>query len=270
MLSKQVSSRGVGAISRVQSRGFFDFIAETKRSTGGGVSVSDKKAATESFSWEFLDYFTKYEPERAADFQKEQAQSLSAESFIAAKVPQVANFDFSKWREKIKDPQFVDRAEAEVQGVENYWSSFQRYEQTNEWSQAGWAEESTRDYSFIKIEANEKTKQEAREAQAREAMEKHRELLEEIKLDYEQLEAERDLYVQQTDTLQFALHPQLAEMSEETCAGKQTFHDYVMTGAMYQRYVKYERLAQAQNENRRQMFLDRYKQHSHLRGFFDS
>jgi len=258
-------------VQRANTRGFFDFVAESKRSTGEGLSVADSFTATESsFSWDFLDYFKKYEPERGADFQKEQHQSISAESFISSKAPHVASVDFSKWREKIKDPHFVEKAEAEMHAIEKYWSSFTRYEQTNEWSQAGWAEEATRDYSFIKTDPQENVKQQAREAQAREVMEKHRELLEEIKLDYEQLEAERDLHVQQTDTLTFALHPQLAEMQEETSAGKQTFHDYVMSGKMYQRYVKYERLAQAQNENRRQMFLDRYKEHSHLRGFFDS
>eukprot|EP00494_Astrolonche_serrata_P026803 UN27066 len=97
-------------------------------------------------------------------------------------------------------------------------------------------------------------------------MEKHRELLEEIKLDYEQLEAERDLFDHAEEMSDFALHPQLAEMQEETAAGKQTFHDFLMGKDVYSKYMRLERLAQAQNETRRQQFLDRNKHYSYLRG----
>merc|ERR1719412_2989693 len=106
------------------------------------------------------------------------------------------------------------------------------------------------DYSFEKVEANEKETQQAKVVQAQEVMEKHRELLEEVKLDYEQLEAERDLFATSEETVQFALHPQLAEVQEETAAGKQTFHDFLMSSQLYVKYVKVERLAQAQTESR--------------------
>merc|ERR1712173_119917 len=112
----------------------------------------------------------------------------------------------------------------------------------NEWSTAGWQEEQTREYSFQK-------------------------LVEEIRLDYEQLEAERDLFATSEDCVHFALHPQLAEQQEETHAGKQSFSDFQMRGNRYARYVKKERLAQAQNENRRKIFLERWKHYSYLRGY---
>ena len=57
------------------------------------------------------------------------------------------------------------------------------------------------------------------------------------------------------EMVQHALHPQLAELQEETAAGKQTFTDFLMRGNRYARYVKKERLAQAQNENRRKIFF---------------
>ena len=69
------------------------------------------------------------------------------------------------------------------------------------------------------------------------------------------------------EMVQHALHPQLAELQEETAAGKQTFTDFLMRGNRYARYVKKERLAQAQNENRRKIFLERWKHYSYLRGY---
>merc|ERR1719343_1125964 len=119
--------------------------------------------------------------------------------------------DFEKWRTKIADPTFVDKLEQEFKATEDYWSKFTKYEQTNEWSPAGWAEESTREYTFQKLVAGEAESRAAKEIQATEVMEKHRELLEEIRLDYEQLEAERDLFATSEDSVHFALHPQLAE-----------------------------------------------------------
>merc|ERR1739838_1056351 len=104
------------------------------------------------------------------------------------------------------------------------------------------AEEQQRDFSFEKMDPNESEVRAAKIVQAQEVMEKHRELLEEIKLDYEQLEAERDMFATSEEMVQHALHPQLAELQEETAAGKQTFTDFLMRGNRYARYVKKERL----------------------------
>ena len=64
--------------------------------------------------------------------------------------------DFNQWRSKIADPTFVDKLEQEHKAVADYWSRFTKYEQTNEWSPAGWTEESTREYSFSKVDPTEK------------------------------------------------------------------------------------------------------------------
>jgi len=265
----RASKRALGVVTRVQTRSFFDFLAEVNRSKTGTVKVTET-IKEESFTWGFLDYFKKHEPERAAEFLKDQQECSAAENYLGAKVPTAAKIDFEKWRGKIADPAFVDKLEAELKAHEDYWLKFTTYEQTREWSEAGWTEESQRDYSFKKIADNEKEILAAKVQAANEAMEKHRELIEEIKLDYQQLEAERDLFCGHQETLSFAMHPQLAEFQEETYSGKQTFHDLQMQRQQYQKYVKLERLAQAQNENRRNMFLDRYKQFSHLRGHDDS
>jgi len=167
-----------------------------------------------------------------------------------------SKLDFDQWRSKIADPNVVDQLEQEHKAVSDYWSKFTKYEQTNEWSPAGWAEESSREYSFTKVDPTEKDTRAAKEINAAEVMEKHRELLEEIKLDYEQLEAERDMFATSEEMVQHALHPQLAELQEETAAGKQTFTDFLMRGNRYARYVKKERLAQAPTKPSKALEVD--------------
>lgn len=262
----RVSSRIVCAPQRAQSRGFFDYLAEVSKPTSQTTTTTTK---TESFSWEFLDYFRTHEPDKAADFEAEQKKVNSAESWLGTPTPALPKIDWAKHKARIADPAFVDKLEVEMKATTDYWSKWTSYSQTSEWKPAGWAEESQKSYSFEKVDKNEKDVQAAKVVQAQEVMEKHRELLEEIKLDYEQLEAERDLFVHNEETVQFALHPQLAEMQEESYAGKQTFHDRLIGTHLYARYIRKERLAQAQNENRRKMFLERYNQYSYLRGYDD-
>jgi len=263
MLSKS-STRTLRVLSRPQARGFFDYLAEVNKPTSK-VSTSQTTTTT-SFSWEFLDYFKKHEPEKAAEYEGDQLRATKAEQFLQKPSQVAPKLDFAKNKGRIADPAFVDRLETEYKAVNDYWSKWTKYSQTTEWSSAGWIEESQREYSFEPVPKNEAEVRAGKILKAQEVMEKHRELLEEVKLDYEQLEAERDLFATSEETVQFALHPQLAEVQEETAAGKQTFHDFLMSKGLYARYVKYERLAQAQNEERRKLFLDRYKHFSYLNG----
>jgi len=272
MLStSRLASRTICAGNRVQSRAFFDYIAETSQASSDTAKTQTSRKKTEAFSWEFLDYFKKHEPEKAADYDRDHARAKAAENWLGGATPVPPKIDWAKHKGRIADPSFVDKLEVEMKATEDYWKKWTKYSQTTEWKPAGWAEEQQRmDYSFEKVEAGEAETRAAKIVQAQELMEKHRELLEEIKLDYEQLEAERDLFTASEETVQYALHPQLAEMQEETAAGKQTFHDFLLGTHLYARYVKAERLAQAQNENRRKIFLERYTQYSYLRGTEDS
>lgn len=266
----RISNRTICAASRgAQSRGFFDYVGATSKSSGGG-EVRTSRRTDQTFSWEFLDYFRKHEPEKSAEYEKEQNKCNAAESYIGAPPPNLPKLDWTKHKSRISDPTFVDKLEVEMRATQDYWNKFTDYTQTSQWKAEGWAEESQRDYSFDRVAANEKDVQAAKVLQAEELMEKHRELLEEIKLDYEQLEAERDLFIASEETVQFNLHPQLAEQQEETYAGKQTFHDWVLGTHLYARYIKTERLAQAQNEHRRKIFLERHNHYSYLRGMHDA
>jgi len=265
----RLASRALCANRVQQSRGFFDFIAETSKSKTDAQTQTSRKNEG-AFGWDFLDYLRKHEPEKAAEYEKDHAKAKAAESWLGGAVPVPPKIDWAKHKSRIADPSFVDKLETEMKATEDYWKKWTKYSQTTEWKPAGWAEEQQRDFSFEKMDPNESEVRAAKIVQAQELMEKHRELLEEIKLDYEQLEAERDLFTASEETVQYALHPQLAEMQEETQAGKQTFHDFLLGNHIYARYVKTERLAQAQNENRRKMFLERYTQYSYLRGYDES
>merc|ERR1719461_2671316 len=81
----------------------------------------------------------------------------------------------------------------------------------------------------------------------------------EMKLDYEQLEAEREMFGVKGEMMDFALHPQMAEMAEEFAAGKQTFTDKCLWEWEYAKHMKRERLMQLQDETQRAMFLERHK-----------
>lgn len=266
MLSR-CPSRTLPVVNRLQTRSFIDYLAYLKSKSSGVEHTTQTKKKQAAFSWDFVDYFRKQEPEKAADFEAQQKSSKDAENWLSRPSAAQGVPDFEKWRARIADPAFVDRLEEEMKATSEYWSQFTKYEQTNEWSAAGWADESIKDFSFPKLLPGEEGARLAKETQAAEVMEKHRELLEEIRLDYEQLEAERDLFATSEDMVHFALHPQLAEQQEEQFAGKQTFTDFQMRTADYAHYVKRERLAQAQNETRRQLFLERYKYYSHFNGF---
>lgn len=265
MLStSKLSNRTLSIVYRAQTRTIFDYLAELQSQKSGGPSPSATKAK-QKFTWDFVDYFKKQEPEKAEEFEREKAQTQAAENWLGRAPILAPKLDFDKWKTKVADPTFVDTLEAEYKATSEYWSKWTKYEQTAQWAPAAWAEESTRDYTFQKIPANEREVRQAKEVQAAEVMERHRELLEEIKLDYEQLEAERDLYSISQQMVGFNLHPQLAELQEENAAGKQTYHDMVLGKSLYPKYVKSERLAQAQNEQRRQIFLERWKHFSYLR-----
>jgi len=264
----RLASRALQCANRVQqNRPFFDFIAETSKPKTSEAQTQTSKKAEGAFSWDFLDYLKKHEPDKAAEYERDLSRAKAAENWLGGATPVPPKIDWAKHKSRIADPSFVDKLETEMKATEDYWKKWTKYSQTTEWKPAGWAEEQQRDFSFEKMDPNESEVRAAKIVQAQELMEKHRELLEEIKLDYEQLEAERDLFTASEETVQYALHPQLAEMQEETQAGKQTFHDFLLGGHIYARYVKTERLAQAQNENRRKMFLERYTQYSYLRGY---
>lgn len=265
MLStSKLSNRTLSIVHRAQTRTIFDYLAELQREKTGAPRVASSKS-NKKFTWDFVDYFKKQEPEKAAEFESEKAQTQAAEQWLGRAPILAPKMDFAKWRSKIADPTFVDLLEAEYKGTSDYWVKFTTYEQTSQWTPAAMAEESSKDYTFQRIPANEREVRQAKEVQAADVMERHRELLEEIKLDYEQLEAERDLYSVSQTMVGFNLHPQLAELQEENAAGKQTYHDMVLGKSLYPKYVKSERLAQAQNEQRRQIFLERWKHFSYLR-----
>lgn len=266
MLSRASSRHACALTSRMQVRTFFDYLKEVNKDSAAATTSSAQKVG-ESFSWDFVDYFRKQEPEKAVEFEAQQKAAKAAENWLSRPAINSPKLDFANWRNKVADPTLVDKLEQEYKATSDYWKHFTKYEQTNEWSQAGWTEETTREFTFQRIEQGEKQNRAAKEINAAEVMEKHRELLEEIKLDYEQLEAERDMFATSEEMVQHALHPQLAELQEETAAGKQTFTDFLMRGNRYARYVKKERLAQAQNENRRKIFLERWKHYSYLRGY---
>merc|ERR1712083_1255632 len=181
--------------------------------------------------------------------------------------------NFDEWRDKIKDPKFVDQVEADFHADVDIANSFVDPYQHFGWSEEGKAER--------RLELNEKCKKYNVPVPTKEKLPKNKEehlkmitdaaenvgsldqhfdeIARELRLDYEQVEAERDMFGLKGEMMDYALHPQFAELQEEYAAGKQTFVDKVLYEFEYSRYHKRERLLQLQDETQRQIFLERHK-----------
>ena len=81
--------------------------------------------------------------------------------------------------------------------------------------------------------------------------------------DYEQLDAERMIYGQETTNMKYSEHPQYAETQEDMMSAFQTFGDFIMQPYLNNR-EKIERLSNMQDEKRRKIFLERWEKGSKI------
>jgi len=264
MLSKRIPR----ASARLSRRNFFDYLAVSK--TSGSQSVAAKKA-DDRVNWDFIEWYKPYLPQWVEQLEGLRDFLAVTEQKSREPSPPYSKVNFDEWRAKIKDPSFVDTVETTYQAEVDIANSF-----TDPYQWFGWsaearkesdalANEEFRKFGFSLPEEMPQNKEElmnnleAITASVGEIDVHFDNVNKELKLDYEQLEAERDMFGLKGEMMDYALHPQLAEMQEEMLAGKQTYVDHVMHEFEYSRFLKRERLLQLQDETQRQVFLERHK-----------
>jgi len=256
-------------VPRISRRSFFDYLAVGK----GEQTAAAKKVADDRVDWDFLEWYKPFVPQWIEQLENLRNFLSAQEQKSREPSPPYTKVNFDEWRAKIKDPQFVDQIEATCQAEIDIANSHKDPYAWFGWSAEAQKElaaeraEACRKYNLSNFEAHEmpKSKEELLgnlatvTASVAEVDVHFDNMNKELKLDYEQLEAERDMYGLKGEMMDFALHPQLAEMQEEMLAGKQTYVDHVMHEFEYSRFLKRERLLQLQDETQRQIFLENHK-----------
>lgn len=262
-----------------QTRGFFDYLAPL--SNTGATTTSSQKST--GYSWEWLTWYQENANEFITNGQLDKFRDYwngkDAESRGSVRPVNAINWD--EWREKIADPTFVDTLRAEYHATVDIENSKRAgLEQVQ-----GWSEEAIREYE-------QATKDKFREyglqppqgwtipRSAQEAEDRFQVTLKvcedtdamweesrrELVLDYEQVEAERDLFGARGEMMDYGEHPQYAEMHEENSQGTQTYTDKILYEFEYHKFTRRERLLQLQDETSRQIFLDRFKESIKIHG----
>jgi len=270
----------------VRRRTFFDYLAAKKAAatapatTGeGGSGAATKAPSAKDFSWGFLDWYRDENPVFVEQLEKLRAHMSYKDKYCLEPTRPYSKIDFADWKAKIKDPTFVDEVEADFQSKIDIAESF-----TDNWQPFTWSKEAQEEHRRTKREEYTKFGVEpprAGDLDSREkieqcwkdmvghAAEMDRQFdaaFKEYTLDYEQLEAERDMYGARGEMMDYAEHPTHAEMTEEMYAGKQTFNDKVLYEFEYSRFTKRERLMQLRDENARKLFLQNWREQVIIHG----
>lgn len=246
--------------ARLSQRGLFDYVRE-KQAKAQGVAVTREAP---QWNWDFIERIRKIDPKAAAHYDKMKTDHRAVESRVNEPVKPTPPVDFEAWRKKVAHPTIVDELEAKYTALAKFVDSKPTMEQALTWSQEvrprllnGEAYEETSFQESLKRMFDDAEKQDHYDA----------ELYKELSLDYEQLEAERDMFGFRAETMDLAEHPSAAEQLEETSTGRQTFMDYVLSESEWYRFIKRERLQAMQDEAQKQLYLDTRKDTSIIYGF---
>lgn len=241
------------------TRRFFDYVAVSQ-----GTASAAGEEQTKAFSWDFANYLRKHFPDQVSEVDTIEKQFKRFEGQSRSVLRPAITPEFAKSRAEIADPNFVDDMEVNWGAQARFYDSNPTLEDMAGWSKP--VHDEAQATARANGEAFEKYDPKSfKEARAVEVVEAEKQdvfwaaAYNELKLDYEQVEAERDMFGLRAKMMTMAEHPQYAEIFEELSAGNQSFHDYVLWQFEYQRFIKKERLAQLQDERRREIFLQNNK-----------
>jgi len=248
-----------------------------------GTAATETTKQKETFNWEWMKWYEENNREFITSSELDKLQSFltSKDKWSRESSRPLSTINWDEWRGKIKDPTFVDKLRADYIAEVDIQNSKTDFNQFFSWSQEAKGEalrkvrdtmrefgQTPSDTFDIKTLTETSFENECsvivKEAQDFDGQDKQRR--HEMLLDYEQVEAERDLYGARGEMMDYAEHPQGAEMTEEEKAGKQTYVDKILHEHEFHKFHKRERLAQQRDENARQIFLDRYKENIKIHG----
>lgn len=242
-------------------------------------------AKKETFNWEWMKWFEEHDRQtiQATELDKLRNYLEKEDEFSREPLKPIANLDWGAWKGKIKDPKFVDELRADYCAKVDIANSKTGFDQFYTWSEEGKKEhvnEAINNAKSMGFSLDSKTREawlamttEGFKAEESELMEaghrqdgKGKQQKRELYLDYEQAEAEMDLFGWRGEMIELAEHPQNAEEWEESLAGRQTYTDKLLHEHEFHKFHKRERLAQQRDEKERQIFLERYKQTIKIHG----
>mmetsp|Transcript_13863 Transcript_13863/g.20905 ORF Transcript_13863/g.20905 Transcript_13863/m.20905 type:complete len:287 (-) Transcript_13863:217-1077(-) len=281
MLSRSVR-RARLAVSTSSTRSFFDYV-RVANAVDGGKTVQDLEAdmrkesdtkESASFQWNWLQWFQQNAPEKFMEYSSVKSQFQRWEQYLGERgVKTSKQIDFADYKRRIADPAFVDDLEVNYYVERDTVSSIQDMSTLNNWSQsavASFEEESTANDELLVRPLSDSDKQRQRETLENAEMydEKMKLQSQELLKDFEQIDAERMMLGQESLLMQLAEHPQYAETLEDVYSAKISYLDYVML-PIYRDYVKREKLAHCQDEERRKVFLERFERGTQLTNGMD-
>lgn len=277
------SSGSRRAVQRLR-RGVFDYLAATKapaKGSNAAAAAAQERSIKEGIPWDFIEWYRPEDHKFAEELDCLKQFFGRQESYAGEPSRPYKAVDWNEWKSKIADPAFVDEVKADFHAEVDIANSFTNPAQAYTWSAEAKKEVNTaikqdatsHGYQFpadFKPPATYEAALASFDASTAQAQgmdaeyERHRR---EVELDYEQVEAERDMFGVKGEMMDYALHPQLAEMEEEETAGKQTYVDKVLEEWEFCIYAKRERLAQLQDETHRQAFMERWKRQIKIHGY---
>lgn len=283
MLSRSSNRLCLKSIQTIGQRHFFDYL-KVANQVDSGISVEQQKneeakeaenAASSSFSWDFIKWYEKHCPEQVGQHNETRSKFQRYESFVIGQSAKAAssNIDFESFRNKIADKSFVDELEIQYSVDSTTLQSIKNMSSLEQWKQESVESfqkenEKTGDLILAPLTQEAKDQLDINATQAEETQERVARMLEEVKKDYEQLDAERMVYGYETDAMKYSEHPRFAETLEDVSASRQSFQDHVMFPFLNENN-KQEKLLQIQDENRRKLFLERFEHSSRIVNGYD-
>lgn len=278
-----LKSSGARQIVNRCRRGVFDYLAAVQGSKSPEAAAAKERTLKDGIPWDFIDWYRTDVHALAEEWDKMKNLFGKQESYANEPARPYKAVNWDEWAGKIADPSFVDTVKADFLAKVDIANSYTTPAQMFSWSDeakaellmamkescsaeglavGSWTPPATMEEYQAQLDANTKW------AEGLDAVyEQKRRTLE---LDYEQVEAERDMFGVRGEMMEFAEHPQRAEMLEENAAGKQTYVDKVLEEWEYCRYAKRERLASLQNETQRQAFLEKFRSAVKIHGCEES
>lgn len=236
------------------------------------------------FGWEWMKWFQENHPSIITLSEMDKLQTLfyAREAFAQAATRPTSKINWDEWRAKIKDPAFVEELRAKYCAEFDISNSRTTPDQELKWSEPALKEKlkeyseevsksglawSTDDVWLKDIFCNgmKDTAPKFHEW-GKNCDETFVDMRRSLHLDYEQAEAERDLFGYRGEMMNLAEHPEIAEQTEESLAGKQTYSDKLLFEHEFHRFHKRERLAQCQDDKERERFLANYKHTIRIHG----
>jgi len=253
------------------TRSFFDYVRVANQVDAGKsiaeieaeFSAEDDTKQSESFGWQWLNWFQENAPEKYAEYSSMRSQFQRWEQYLGGRdVKSSKQIDFGDYRDRIADTSFVDNLEIDYYVEKDTISSISDMSTLDKWTPSAVQSfksecDNNGDMLVKPLTAEDKQRQQESLENAELYDEKMKLMAAEIMKDFEQVDAERNMLGQETLMMELAEHPQYAETLEDVYTAKQTYLDYVMM-PMHNDYVKKERLRQIQDESRRKAFLERW------------